>query len=265
MVCKLRPIENLRIYDAVLPIMRTFLIAFVGVFSLLSISISNSAPGEQKINSSSDIISDADYQQLLITSIYTECELTDKLDFSVFKRALDGYNSIDVPNKKLLSIIDYSKPSTEKRFFIIDIENHKLLYHTLVAHGKKSGYVNATKFSNKIGSHKSSLGFFRTGNSYSGIRGYSLKLEGLERGINDNARLRGIIIHGANYVDERFVNGNGVIGRSWGCPAVSKKLSKEIINLLKGGSLLYIYADDEVYKENSVIAKLNVNENSNLN
>ena len=178
---------------------------------------------------------------------------------------MDGYSSIELANKKLLSIIDYSKPSTQKRFFIIDIENRKLLYNTLVAHGKKSGYVNATKFSNKIGSHKSCLGFFRTGNSYNGIRGYSLQLEGLEKGINDNARLRGIIIHGANYVDERLANGNGVIGRSWGCPAVSKKLSKEIINLLRGGSLLYIYADDELYKDNSVIAKLNVNENFNLN
>jgi hypothetical protein len=245
--------------------MRTFLIAIIGVFCLLSNSISNSASGKKNINSSSDIISDADFQRLILTSLYTDCELTDKLDFNVFKRALDGYNTIDVPNKKLLSIIDYSKPSTEKRFFIIDVENRKLLYNTLVAHGEKSGYVNATKFSNKYGSHKSSLGFFRTGNSYYGKRGYSLQLDGLEKGINDNARQRGIIIHGANYVDERIANGNGVIGRSWGCPAVSKKLSKEIINLLKGGSLLFIYGDDEIYEEKSVIAKLNVNENSNLN
>ena len=245
--------------------MRTFLIAFVGVFSLLSIPLSNSAPGERNINSNHNIISDVDNNELLVKNLYTECELTDKLNYNVFKHAMDGYNSIELSNKKLLSIIDYSKPSTEKRFFIIDIENHKLLYHTLVAHGKKSGYLNATKFSNKYGSYKSSLGFFRTGNSYFGIRGYSLKLEGLEKGINDNARLRGIIIHGANYVDERLVNGNGVIGRSWGCPAVSNKLSKEIINLLKGGSLLYIYANDELYKENSVIANHNVIENFNLN
>jgi hypothetical protein len=245
--------------------MRTFLIAFIGVFSLLSISISNSAPGNKRINSSNDIISDVDYQRLLLTSIYTECDLTDKLDYNVFKSAMDGYNSIDVPNKKLLSIIDYSKPSTEKRLFIIDIENHKLLYNTLVAHGKKSGYVNATKFSNKYGSHKSCLGFFRTGYSYYGKRGYSLQLEGLERGINDNARSRGIVIHGANYVDERIANGNGVIGRSWGCPAVSRKLSKQIINLLKGGSLLFVYANDELYKEKSALVNLNVNENSNLN
>ena len=245
--------------------MRTFLIAFVGFFSLLSIPLSNSTPGERNINSNHNIISDVDNNELLVKNLYRECNLTDKLDYNVFKHAMDGYNSIEQSNKKLLSIIDYSKPSTEKRFFIIDIENHKLLYHTLVAHGKKSGYVNATTFSNKYGSHKSSLGFFRTGNSYFGIRGYSLKLEGLEKGINDNARLRGIIIHGANYVDERFVNGNGVIGRSWGCPAVSNKLSKEIINLLKGGSLLYIYANDELYKENSVIANHNVIENFNLN
>lgn len=245
--------------------MKIFLLAFIGVFTLLSNSISNSAPGGKEINSSSDIISDEDCSRILLTSLYTDCGLTDKLDFDVFKSAMEGYNSIELTNKNLLSIIDYSKPSYEKRFFIIDIENHKLLYHTLVAHGKKSGYVNATKFSNKYGSHKSSLGFFRTGNSYFGLRGYSLQLEGLEKGINDNARQRGIIIHGANYVDERIANGNGVIGRSWGCPAVSKKLSKEIINLLKGGSLLFIYANDELYKENSMLANLNVKENFNLN
>ena len=245
--------------------MRTFLIAFIGVFSLLSISISNSATGEKKVNSSDEIISDFEYHQLLLTSLYTDCGLTDKLDFDVFKSAMEGYSTIDAPNKNLLSIIDYSKPSNEKRLFIIDVKNRKLLYNTLVAHGQKSGYVNATKFSNKYGSHKSSLGFFRTGNSYYGKRGYSLQLEGLEKGINDNARQRGIVIHGANYVSERIANGNGVIGRSWGCPAVSKKLSKEIINVLKGGSLLYIYADDELYKENSILAKLNANENTNLN
>ena len=242
--------------------MRIFLALFAAAFSLLSISQSNSTPGESKIQSSSEIISDADYHRLLLTTLYTQCGLTDKLDFNVFRQAIDGYNSIELTNKKLLSIIDYSKPSNEKRFFIIDIENRKLLYNTFVAHGKRSGYINATKFSNRIGSHKSSLGFFRTGNSYYGKRGYSLQLEGLEKGINDNARLRGIVIHGANYVNEKFVSGNGVIGRSWGCPSVSKKISREIIDLLKGGSLLYIYADDGLYKEKSEIAKFHISENS---
>jgi hypothetical protein len=254
-----------RTNDALLPRMKIFLLVFIGIFTFLSNSISNSAPGERNTSSHREIISDAENNELLVKNLYEECSLTDKLEYNIFKQALEGYNSIDLTNKNLLSIIDYSKPSNVRRFFIIDVENHKLLYQTLVAHGKKSGYLNATSFSNKYGSHKSSLGFFRTENSYYGIRGYSLKLEGLEKGINDNARQRGIIIHGANYVDERIANGNGVIGRSWGCPAVSKKISKEIINLLKGGSLLYIYADDEVYKEKSVIAKLNMNENTNLN
>jgi hypothetical protein len=245
--------------------MKIFLVAFIGVFTLLSNSISNSAPGEKNINSIDIITSDTEDNKLLVKNLYEECNLTDKLDYNVFKHAIDGFNSIDLTNKNLLSIIDYSKPSNEKRFFIIDINKHKLLYQTLVAHGKKSGYLNATKFSNNYGSYKSCLGFFRTGNSYYGLRGYSLQLEGLEKGINDNARQRGIIIHGANYVDERIANGNGVIGRSWGCPAVSLKLSKQIINLLKDGSLLYIYADDEVYKEKSIIANLHSDTNSNLN
>ena len=110
------------------------------IFSFLFISPSNSTLGERNINSSNDIISDVDFQRLLLTSLYTECELQDKLDYNVFKQAMDGYNSIELTNNKLLSIIDYSKPSTEKRFFIIDVEKHKLLYNTLVAHGKKSGY-----------------------------------------------------------------------------------------------------------------------------
>lgn len=99
--------------------MRTYLLAFIGVFSLLSISISNTAPGEKKLNSSDEIISDFEYEQLILTSIYTDCELKDKLDFDVFKSAMEGYNNIDAPNKNLLSIIDYSKPSNEKRLFII--------------------------------------------------------------------------------------------------------------------------------------------------
>lgn len=245
--------------------MRILFIVFLAVFSFLLISPTKSAPGKKKLNSNHAIHLNEDYYQLLINNLFKECDLSDKLDYDVFKIAMNGYNSIEVPNKQLLSIIDFTKPSSEKRFFVIDVENRKLLYNTLVAHGKNSGYINATRFSNRVGSRKSSLGFYKTGNSYYGKRGFSLKLDGLEKGINDNARRRGIVIHGANYVDERFAGENGIIGRSWGCPAVSKKLSKEIINLLKGGSLLFIYGDDERYKENSSIANLDVKDNSNLN
>ena len=245
--------------------MRLFLIAFAGIFSLWSLSPSNSAPGERN-QITNKITSVIDYQELLIGNLYTECELENKLEYPVFKQAFTGYNSLELKNKKLLSIIDFSKPSNEKRFFIIDVENHKLLFQTLVAHGKNSGLINATRFSNRMGSHKSSLGFYRTGKSYVGKRGYSLQLEGLEKGINDNARSRGIVIHGANYVSERFITGNNtMIGRSWGCPAVSNKLSREIIDLIKGGSCLYIYAEDEVYQERSMLTTLDVYKDLTLN
>ncbi len=235
--------------------MKFFLIAFAGIFSLWSLSPSNSAPGERNTNQKTTTVIDNPNQTL--RNLYNDCELGDKLEYPVFKQAFAGFNSLELTNKKLLSIIDFSKPSNEKRFFIIDVENHKLLFQTLVAHGKNSGLINATRFSNRMGSHKSSLGFYRTGKSYVGKRGYSLQLEGLEKGINDNARLRGIVIHGANYVSERFITGNNtMIGRSWGCPAVSNKLSREIIDLIKGGSCLYIYAEDEVYQERSMLTTL---------
>lgn len=245
--------------------MRIFFIALAGIFSLWFLSPSNSAPGERNRNTNK-ITSVIDYHELLTQSLYTQCELEDKIEYKIFKQAIAGYNSLELYNKKILSIIDFSKPSNEKRLFIIDIENHKLLYHTLVAHGKNSGLINATRFSNRKGSHKSSLGFYRTGKSYVGKRGYSLQLEGLEKGINDNARLRGIVIHGANYVDEKFIAGNNsMLGRSWGCPAVSNKLSREIIDLIKGGSCLYIYAEDEFYKERSMLTALEDSKNLELN
>lgn len=237
--------------------MKLLLIAFTGLISLLFIASANNPHDEE--NAKKENIVAVDYYDRFVRNLYTQCDLQDNLDYSVFKQALAGYNSLELSNKRILSIIDFSKPSTEERFFIIDVKNYKLLYQTLVAHGKNSGYLNATKFSNRMGSNKSSLGFYRTGTSYFGKRGYSLQLEGLEKGINDNARLRGIVIHGANYVNEKYTNGNNMIGRSWGCPAVSKKLNKEIIELLKGGSCLYIYADDETYLKKSVFADASLN------
>ena len=237
--------------------MKLLLIAFAGLISLLSIASANNTHDEKNTkNKIADVI---DYYEQQLHNLYTECELNDKLEFTVFKQALAGYNSLELSNKKILSIIDFSKPSTEERLFIIDLENPKLLLQTLVAHGKNSGFMNATRFSNRSGSHKSSLGFYRTGTTYVGRRGYSLKLEGLEKGINDNARRRGIVIHGANYVNDKFVTGkNSMLGRSWGCPAVSNKLNKKIIELLKGGSCLYIYAENEDYHNRSMIAKINI-------
>ncbi|MGL5052246.1 MAG: murein L,D-transpeptidase catalytic domain family protein, partial [Cetobacterium sp.] len=126
--------------------------------------------------------------------LYNEIGLNGKLNYDTFKTALNGYKKIDGKKKQLLTIIDYSKPSTEKRFFVIDIKNKKILVNSYVAHGKNSGGNIATSFSNKVSSNKSSLGFFLTENTYIGGNGYSLILNGLERGINDKAKERYIVI-----------------------------------------------------------------------
>ena len=192
-----------------------------------------------------------------VLDIYAKCNLNDELDYTVFNQAMIGYNSFSLTNKKVITIIDFSKPSTEKRLFIIDLENRKLLFQTFVAHGKNSGLIKPTKFSNRIGSNQSSLGFYRTAETYTGRHGYSLMLDGLEKNINDNARKRAIVIHGAKYVSDEFIKKNNRLGRSWGCPAVSDELSEEIIDLIKDGSCLYIYANNVDYAEHYIGTNLN--------
>lgn len=186
-----------------------------------------------------------------VIDLYTNCNLEGKLNFNILERALDGYDTFKLSNKKVLSIIDFSKSSTVKRLFVIDIQNKKLLFHTHIAHGKNSGLNIPTKFSNRIGSLQSSLGFFRTAETYTGKHGYSLILDGLEKGINDNARRRSIVIHGAKYVSKNFIDKNNRLGRSWGCPAVSEKIAKKIIDVIKGGSCLFIYSDNKDYQDKS--------------
>jgi hypothetical protein len=167
---------------------------------------------------------------------------------------MTGYRQLDVIRKKnILTIIDYSKPSSEKRFYVIDLENKKLINNCLVAHGKNSGEEMATVFSNQPESLKSSLGFFLTAETYVGDNGYSLRLDGLEKGINDSARLRDIVIHGAGYVSQKFIDENGRLGRSWGCPALPLDVSKEIIDCISEGSCLFVNAADSLYKETSVL------------
>lgn len=174
--------------------------------------------------------------------------MKDILSFNVFELAVTGFNRIDgIQNKKIITIIDYSRPSTENRFYVIDLVNKKILYFTLVAHGKNTGEDDAKSFSNDSETLKSCLGFFLTNETYIGENGYSLMLDGLEPGINDNARERSIVIHGAAYVSESFIKENGRLGRSWGCPALPESTSKEIIDLISKGSCLFIYGDDPDY------------------
>lgn len=170
------------------------------------------------------------------------------LDPEVLKQSLLAYqkarnNGLD--NKELLTIIDYDKYSYDRRFFVIDMRHNKILFNTWVSHGKNSGDLKAISFSNQPGSLKSSLGLLVTDNEpYVGGQGYSLRLKGLERGINDNAYMRDIVVHGAWYVGSEALKRNGSIGRSWGCPAVSDKLVHPIIDTIKGNTLVFVYSHE---------------------
>lgn len=191
-----------------------------------------------------------------VYELYRECGLEKKLIFEIFKIAITGSAQIEnLTRKNVITIIDFSKNSSEKRFFVIDLENKRLLYNCFVAHGKNSGENSAQNFSNEPQSLQSSLGFYLTAETYIGEHGYSLRLDGLEKGINDNARSREIVIHGAGYVSEEFIRTYGRLGRSWGCPALPREISKEIIDKISGGSCLFIYGNDDYYKANSAFLK----------
>lgn len=170
---------------------------------------------------------------------------------AAFNYGLQGYIDLlstgAIKNSQILSIVDFSLPSSQKRLFVINLMTGKLIFNTLVSHGRNSGKEMATEFSNDLNSFKSSLGFFVTGNTYKGEHGYSLRLEGQEVGINDNAYNRSIVMHAANYVNDNLIKAQGFLGRSLGCPAVPPALHKSIINAIKGGSCLFLYSPDKTY------------------
>jgi hypothetical protein len=156
-----------------------------------------------------------------------------------------------VSQPRTLTVIDYSRPSTEKRLWVFDLKTRQLLYEELVAHGQGSGEARATAFSNDADSHQTSLGLFSTDTTYVGKNGYSLRLDGLDRGVNDRARERAIVMHGAPYVSDDFVEANGRLGRSWGCPAIRNDVAREMIDRIKGGSLVFAYYPDEAWLKSS--------------
>lgn len=184
---------------------------------------------------------------------YLDLKLKDIINYHAFEQAYIGYKKINTKKKDILTIIDFSKPSTEERMYVIDMKNKALLHVTHVSHGKNSGGNYATSFSNVKGSNKSSLGFFLTENTYQGRNGYSLVLNGLEKGINDKAKERAIVIHGAAYSNPAFIASVGRLGRSQGCPALPQAINKEVINVIKDGSVLFIYANDKNYVNESNI------------
>jgi hypothetical protein len=149
-----------------------------------------------------------------------------------------------VADPSTLTVIDYSRPSTEKRLWVFDLRSRALLFHELVAHGAGTGDDVATRFSNAPETHRTSLGLFVTAETYKGAHGYSLRLDGLEPGFNDRARERAIVLHGAAYVTEAFARAHGRLGRSWGCPALNELVAPAIIDRVKGGSLVFAYYPD---------------------
>jgi hypothetical protein len=156
-----------------------------------------------------------------------------------------------VGQPRTLTVIDYSRPSTEKRLWVYDLNSRELLYQELVAHGQGTGANLATKFSNTPDSHQTSLGLFVTDETYVGRNGYSLRLDGLDKGWNDRARERAIVMHGAPYVNPAFVKANGRLGRSHGCPAVSDAVARQLIDRVKGGSLVFAYYPDPEFLKTS--------------
>lgn len=195
------------------------------------------------------------------SSLYEQMNL-DSLGLSheAFNYGLHGYMDListgAIKNDHLLSIVDFSLPSSKKRLFVIDLTTGKLLFNTFVSHGRNSGKEMATEFSNDANSIKSSLGFYITGDTYSGEHGYSLRLDGKEAGINDNAYDRSIVMHAANYVNEKIIRAKGFLGRSLGCPAVPPALHKAIINTIKDGTCLFLYSPDQFYITHSKMINL---------
>ncbi len=168
--------------------------------------------------------------------------------------ALIAYKNVEKQHlikKPILTVIDFSVPSNKPRLWIFNLVSNKLILKTYVAHGANSGGLMPRHFSNKNSSHESSLGTFVTRSTYYGSKGLSLNLQGLEKGVNDNAYARRVVVHGAWYVEPSFVRQNGYAGRSWGCPSVARSLAPKIINTIKNGSVLFAYYPDKEYLEHS--------------
>jgi hypothetical protein len=176
------------------------------------------------------------------------------LDKQALKLALAAYRKATLSGetkKPILTVIDYSKPSSSERLWVFDVTHEKLLLHTYVAHGKNSGGTTPTHFSNQNESKETSLGTYVTQDTYIGAHGYSLNIKGLEKGFNDQAYTRRVVVHGASYVEPEFIKSLGHAGRSFGCLAVAQTLSKSFINLIKDGTVIFAYYPDKQYISHS--------------
>ena len=193
-----------------------------------------------------------------IASLYRRIDFgnNERLSYTVFNNAMRGYLNLRdagrlAGDKEIITICDLNQPSVFSRMWVIDLATKKVLFNSYVAHGQNTGEDCAMSFSNKENSHKSSLGFYVTTDVYTGEHGTSLHLQGMDQGFNDAAFKRDIVVHGADYVSEKYITDNQRLGRSWGCPAVPVKLATPIINTIKEGTCLFIYYPDTKYLANS--------------
>lgn len=233
----------------------TYCLLFVSLFTLASSDRSDSFSTSTTFSDELKARMAEDRFQKLYSAI--DFGLDAKPAYAVFRKAYIGYLNLlrtdKLRNKDILTCIDFSLPSVQKRLWVIDLRNKKNLFYDLVAHGKNSGGNIPKKFSNIRHSNMSSLGFYVTAHTYFGKHGLSLRLAGQEAGFNDKAMERAVVMHGADYVNPRIGKSLGRLGRSFGCPAISKAIYKEVITAIAEGSCLFIYSPDLNYLKKSVL------------
>lgn len=237
-------------------ILAAFITASFGLTSLAKPAFAFEAEKENKTvitteKEEAPLSADAEAERLYEAFLATNTSMPSLVSF---QNAIKGYNQLsdaDKIEKELLTVVDFSLPSSEKRMWVLDMATNEVLFHTYVAHGRNTGGKMATKFSNKTNSFQSSLGFYVTGETYFGKNGFSLFIDGMEKGINDNARSRYVVIHGADYASTDFIKRTGRLGRSLGCPAIPREVTQDIIDTIKGKSVLFIYHPNKDYAAKS--------------
>lgn len=241
--------------------MRKYILGLAGLtvilFALTIISwtatTAEQTTATKKLQQTSLFVSTDTLYNAYLQNIYDSADLAETgLNINVFEKAVTGFYNLKklgkiAPDKSILTIADFDLSSTKKRLWIVDLDKKTLLLNTWVAHGQRSGEDKAVKFSNTNNSFQSSMGFYVTGEIYTGQHGRSLRLDGMDEGFNSNARSRSIVVHGANYVSQGTINALGRLGRSQGCPAVAPELASKVINNIEGKTVFFINVTDENY------------------
>jgi hypothetical protein len=239
----------------IIPVIICFLLSFA-LFPIIKAGSKSvtAVAGAAAFNDSAETVTNTNTAAMKAAALYNNMDL-DKLglSFDAMTYAYKGYQELldkGMIQDEVLTVIDFSQPSSKKRMYILDMKNGKVLFNTYVAHGKNTGLEKAERFSNRIESLQSSLGFYVTKSTYSGKHGLSLRLDGQEAGWNDNAEARAVVVHGAEYIGSSRANA-AYMGRSFGCPAVPQSQAKTVINMIKDGTCMFIYHPTEKYLKTS--------------